>query len=266
MSRPTPAHDMAARLFARAAGTFRAVVEVTEPGVLAGSAFVDPALAPAGSGTWTLLAAEGERLSAGQPVIEVIGTAAELGVAEDYVLGNLGFASGIATRARAIRAAAPQGLSIACGGWKKLPAAMKPMLRAGLAVAGILPRLVDGDFVYMGKNSVLMLGGVEAAVKAGLAVEHGPVALQVKSVEEALFAHAAGARIIMVDTGVVADLAHVDRALREAGLRGDVRLAFGGGARPEDLPAIAAAGADAVDLGRAILDAPLLDFRMRVTG
>lgn len=266
MTAGTGAPDIARQLFAGVAGRHRAVVETTQPGLIAGLGFVDPALAPASAGQWRLLVAEASAVEAGTALVEVIGEAHELGVAEDYVLGPIGFASGIATRAAQFRAAAPTGLSLACGGWKKLPAPLKPMLRAGLAAAGLLPRLVAGDFVYMSKNAVTLLGGVEHAIAAGLAVGHGPVAVQVKSVEEALAAYSAGARVIMVDTGRIDDLAAVNGALIRAGSRADVHLAFGGGVRLEDLPAVRAAGADAADIGRAILDAPLLDLRMRVTG
>jgi nicotinate-nucleotide pyrophosphorylase (carboxylating) len=74
----------------------------------------------------------------------------------------------------------------------------------------------------------------------------------------------AGAGVIMVDTADLADHADVHTALTRLGLRQSIRLAFGGGVRLQDLGPAAAAGADAVDVGRAILDAPLLDLRMRV--
>ena len=262
-TQPQPAaHDLAARLFAGVDGCFEAVVEATEPGLLAGTGFLDPAKAPAPAGEWQLLVEEGSPVESGQPLIKVRGTATELGVAEDYILGSLGFASGIARRASAIRAIAPPGLAIACGGWKKLPPALKPLLRVGLAVAGVLPRLVEGDFVYLGKNSVTLLGGVQSAIAAGLAATHGPVAIQVKTLNEALHAANCGAGIIMVDTGDLADLREIASVLADRGLR----IAFAGGVRVEDLGAVHDAGAQTVDMGRAILDAPLLDLRMRVTG
>jgi nicotinate-nucleotide pyrophosphorylase (carboxylating) len=264
MTAKAKAADIAQMLFRDVKGLHRAVVETTETGRVAGLGFVDPALAPAEAGKWRVLVNEGAEVGPGAALVEIIGKAHELGIAEDYVLGPIGFASGIATRAAAFRAAAPEGLSLACGGWKKLPAPLKPMLRAGLAAAGLLPRLVEGDFVYMSKNAVTLLGGVQAAIASGLRVGHGPVAVQVKSVDEAMFAYGAGGRIIMVDTGIVADLAAVNKALTEAGQRNDVHLAFGGGVRLEDLRAVRAAGADAADIGRAILDAPLLDLRLRV--
>lgn len=263
---PSAAADIAGSLLGGATGQYRALVEACEPGIVAGTAFIDPAASLGSAGSWRLLVAEGDAVDAGQPLVELIGEAPCLGIAEDHVLGPLGFACGIATRARMFRDAAPAGLSIACGGWKKLPLALKPLLRAGLGVAGILPRLVDGDFVYVGKNAVIMLGGVDAAIKAGIAVQHGPVAVQVKSVEEAITAVQTGAGIIMVDTADLADLAAVHAELKRQDLRSGVRLAFGGGVRLEDLQPAAQAGAEAVDVGRAILDAPLLDLRMRVIG
>ena len=264
MNAAPAAADIAGSLLSGATGLYQAVVEACEPGIIAGTGFVDPEASLGANGSWRLLVEEGDAIEAGQPLIELIGTAAQLGVAEDHILGPLGFASGIATRAKMFRDAAPVGLSIACGGWKKLPLALKPLLRAGLAVARILPRLVEGDFVYVGKNAVIMLGGVDQAIKAGLAVSHGPVAVQVKSVDEAVSAVRTGAGIIMVDTADLADLADVDAELKRLGLRQAVRLAFGGGVRLMDLVPAANAGADAVDVGRAILDAPLLDLRMRV--
>ena len=264
MTKTPAAAGIAGRLLGGATGLYRAVVEACEPGIIAGTQFVDPTDMLGEGGSWRLLVAEGASVTAGQPLIELIARATHLGVAEDYVLGPLGFASGIATRAKSFREAAPQGLSIACGGWKKLPLALKPLLRAGLAVSGILPRLVDGDFVYVGKNAVIMLGGVGQAIAAGVAVGHGPVAVQVKSVEEAVSAVRTGAGIIMVDTAELADLADVHRELTRLDLRSKVRLAFGGGVRLQDLGPAAEAGADAVDVGRAILDAPLLDLRLRV--
>jgi nicotinate-nucleotide pyrophosphorylase (carboxylating) len=170
----------------------------------------------------------------------------------------------LARRAVELREAAPLGLHIACGGWKKLPAAMKPVLRAALGVAGIGHRLVDGDFVYIDKNVVRLHAGIAPAVRAGIALHHGPVAVQVTDPEQALAAVAAGCGVVMVDTGTIDDLVEVDAALRIAGTRQRVLVAFGGGVTGETLEPAWRAGADIVDIGRSILDAPLWDLRVQV--
>ncbi|MGE0385599.1 MAG: nicotinate-nucleotide diphosphorylase [Gammaproteobacteria bacterium] len=255
---------LSARLLEAVPGTHVARVSATEPGLIAGLGRVEAALAQFPPAAWRLLARDGDAVEAGTPLVEISGSASDLAVAEDYVLGPIGFASGIATRAAQFVRTAPPGLRLACGGWKKLPAALKPLLRDGLAVAGVLPRIVDGDFLYVGKNSVRLLGGVEPAIAAGRALCCGPVSIQVRDEAEALAAVRAGAGIVMVDTGRVEDLARVQAALVGAGVRDAITLAFAGGVRLQDLPAVRAAGADTADIGRAILDAPILDLRFEV--
>lgn len=248
------------------AGRHRAFVVAAEPGVMAGGALLRSADAPDPAGVWTVLRAEGEHVGEGEQLVEVTGSAWEIAVAGDHVLGSLGVAGGLARRALDLRDAAPAGLGIACGAWKKWPAAMKPVLRAALDVAGITHRLVDGEFVYIDKNIVRLLGGVEPAVRRGVELGHGAVAVQVDGVDEALAAVTAGCGIVMVDTGSVADLAEVHDALQRQGMRNLVRLAFGGGVTSETLSLARDAGADIVDIGRSILDAPLWDLRLEVTG
>jgi nicotinate-nucleotide pyrophosphorylase (carboxylating) len=250
-----------AELVAGLTGHYQAVVTPTEPGLVAGTALVTPpSTDPAGR--WEVIAVDGESADPGQPLVFIEGTAWELSVAEDHVLGVLGFAGGIARRGAEIKAAAPDGLRIVCGGWKKLPPQLKPVLRAGLDVAGLSHRLLDGDFVYVAKNQVTMLGGVTAAVTAARALHNGPVSVQIVDVEEAVKAVDAGAAVVMVDTGRLADLEAVSSALQVRGV--DVQVAFAGGVNLEHLQRIADFGAGIVDIGRAVLDAPLWDLHMEV--
>lgn len=255
---------MSACLYGTTPGRHRAVVEATEVGILAGMGLLTTDGLSAPSGHWQIVAHDGASLVPGTLLVEVTGSAVEMVVAEDHILGPLGYASGVATRAARFRSACPDGLSLACGGWKKLPNAMKPLLRAGIATAGILPRLLPGEFVYVGKNGVRLLGGVDEAVARARALNHGPVSIQVATASEAMVAVNAGAGVIMVDTGRVDDLDQINQALISAGVRHQITLAFGGGVRLEQLADIRDAGAETVDIGRAILDAPLLDLRFRV--
>jgi nicotinate-nucleotide pyrophosphorylase (carboxylating) len=252
------------RLLAAVDGNRLGVVSATEPGVIAGLELLDPGIAEGDAGSWTLRVGEGAAVDPGQPIVEVCGSAAELAVAEDYVLGLIGWASGVATRCRQIVARAPDGLRVVCGGWKKLPAPLKPLLRAGLAAGGVGPRLLDGRFLYIDKNAVRLLGGAAEAVAAGRALEHGPVAVQARSAEAAVAAARDGAGVVMVDSASLEVLREVQRALEREGIRDRVVLAFGGGVQPTRLAEVAAVGAEVVDIGREILDAPLLDLRFDV--
>lgn len=261
---PAVYRQLTRELLAEVDGQFRGLVSATEAGIVAGLALLDDAASGRDIGAWRRLVAEGSTVGAGQPLVEITGTAGEIAAAENVILGPLGYAGGIAARCREIRDACPPGLRVACGGWKKLPVALKPLLRAGLDAGGVTPRLVEGDFVYVDKNTARMLGGVTAAAVAGVGLDHGSVAVQVASAEEALAAVAAGARIIMDDTGSVEVLREVADALSCNGLRDVVTLAFAGGVHLDDLAAVRSAGADVVDLGRAILDAPLWDLHLEV--
>ena len=56
----------------------------------------------------------------------------------------------------------------------------------------------------------------------------------------------------------------VDLVLREQGLRRKVKIAFGGNIKIEDLKKFREFPFDIVDIGKAIVDAPLLDMRMDI--
>lgn len=265
MTAAAPPRALTDEMLATVTGTRRAVISATEPGVVAGLAELRSLTASGKLGHFDILCADGDLASAGSSIAEIAGTAAQLAAAENAVLGPLGFAGGIARRCRDIVADCPEGLRVVCGGWKKLPAALKPALRAGLSAGGVGPRLVDGDFVYVDKNVVTLLGGIAPATGAALRLAHGPVAVQVTSPDEAAEAVDAGACIVMDDTGEPDTLSQIDRMLRERGVRDQVTLAFGGGVRPNALADVRRCGADVVDLGRAILDAPLWDVHLVVT-
>jgi len=251
-------------LLAGVSGEHHAVVCSTEPGVVAGAGLLSTPDVGEPMGTWTLLRRDGDHVEPGEPIVAVDGNATELALAEDHVLGVIGMASGIAHRALEIKAAAPVDLAVVCGSWKKLPAAIKPVLRAGLEVAGVGHRMLPDDFVYVGKNLVELLGGIEAAVAEAISLSNGPVAIQVTSAADGLLAAQAGAGVVMVDTGSLADLAATHETLLAHGVRDDVYLAFGGGVTANDLSEVAARGADIVDIGRAIVDAPIWDLRMTI--
>lgn len=246
-------------------GLCHAVVSAAEPGIVAGLDALSELVAEGQFGRFSAMQGNGDDVAAHTPIAQFTGTATQLAAAEDTVLGPLGYAGGIARRCRQIRASAPPGLRLVCGGWKKLPAPLKPLLREGLAVGGIAPRLVDDDFVYLDKNVVILSGGVKPAVSTARRLCGGRVAVQVTTVDEAITAVHAGAAIVMDDTGDVASLQRIDQALRERGMRERITLAFAGGVRADDLRLARRHGAEVVDLGRAILDAPLWDVRMVVT-
>lgn len=244
-------------------GRFTARVVATEPGVVAGVSLLEqPVDDP--SGSWQITCADGDALEPGDVLMLLTGTAWELAVAEDHAMGVLGLAGGLARQAVAVRSAAPVGLRLVCGPWKKWPATLKPLLRAALSVADVGHRLLENEFVYVPKNHVRMLGGIGLAIERARTLDHGPVAIQVMNSDEALAAASAEAQVIMLDDGGIDELSRTHHRLLQSGLRERVQLAFGGRARAVDLADLQSAGAEIVDLGREILNAPLWDLRMTV--
>lgn len=214
---------------------------------------------------------DGEQVSAQQVVAVITGTPKQLAVAEEYVVGFLAKPSGLATAARqAVEAAGPD-INIVCGAWKKMPHEIKYIVREAVAAGGALFRITDQPFLYLDKNFIRMLGGVEATLKAVDGITDKVKAIQIKGESgdigaEALAAVTWGAGILMVDTGRQEDVAVVNKVLAAAGCRDKVKLAFAKGVKIEDIVTLQGHGIDILDIGAAILDAPLLDMKLEVQG
>ena len=83
-------------------------------------------------------------------------------------------------------------------------------------------------------------------------------------VEEAREAVEFGADILHIDTGNTGDVDCVVRELVRLGLRNRVCIAFSGSIRLEDVDELRSMDVDILDIGRQIVDAPLLDMRLEV--
>jgi len=211
--------------------------------------------------------AEGKPVQPGDEVLRVSGSPIQIAMAEERLVGLIAKPSGIATAASRFVDRAGGRLQIVSGAWKKLPFSQKDMIRSAITAGGAAPRIADWPFAYLDKNFVTMLGGVQGALNAVAA--HQELAdyqriIQIADVEDACAAARGGAHIVFVDTGRIDDVNTVSRALRATGLRDRVRLAFGGGVQLTDIDRLRELDVDIVDIGRAIVDAPLLDMTFRV--
>ncbi|TGE34804.1 nicotinate-nucleotide pyrophosphorylase [Desulfosporosinus fructosivorans] len=217
------------------------------------------------------VAQEGSLLVPGSAVFAARGDAEMVTRAEETLMGAIGKPSGVATAtADMVKKASP--VKVVCGAWKKINQATKGELRQAVISSGAGLRMSEQPFVYLDKNYIRMFGGVATAVgRAKLFDPDRLVVAQLRGetqgiVEEARSAVQAGAGILMVDTGNLEDLKAVMTAAIADGWRKSVHLAFAGGVSTEELNNIVAIGPDIIDVGRAILDAPLLDFSLDVEG
>jgi nicotinate-nucleotide pyrophosphorylase (carboxylating) len=215
--------------------------------------------------------AEGTVLEPGTCILRGKGRAEEVIRAEEALLGVIGKSSGVATAASAFVRRAGERLRIVCGAWKKIAPELRAGLRRAVATGGVAARITDLPFVYLDKNYVHLLGGIGSAIIRARAYEPGRlISVQIRgeyqSIQlEAAAAVAAGAVFLMVDTGNLRDLDATVKAAKDEGWRDRVRIAFAGGVTLDELDAVIDVGADIVDVGRAIIDAPLLDLSLDTT-
>ncbi len=205
-------------------------------------------------------------------VIAVVeGNAKQIALAEEELIGWISKASGIATAAGRAKRAAGRKLRVVSGAWKKMPLPIKELIRQAVVDGGINYRISEKPFIYLDKNFLKMLGGVEKALRSVDRLKDFVRVIQIKSkgkelLKEATLAAQMGAHIIMIDTGREDDINKVDLVLRKRRLRHRVKIAFGGEIRLEDLRDLRRAPLEIVDIGKAIVDALLLDMKMDVLG
>ncbi|MGO9570868.1 MAG: nicotinate-nucleotide diphosphorylase [Desulfomonilaceae bacterium] len=261
--------DIRAYLFQPLVGaSFVAEMTAAEPGLLAGT---ELARIRGDELEFQLesLASDGTPVSAGSRVLRLIGSAEEIAQGEEELLACVGKASGVATASARMVAKASGRARIVCGAWKKVAPELRKALRHAIAVGGAGIRLVDKPFVYLDKNFVRMFGSITNVVERARGIDGRTVAVQIRGdtdliTKEACAAFKAGAEVLMVDTGTMADLRSVVEVASREGFRERVKIAFAGGVTSSSLDQVIAAGADIVDVGRSVIDAPLLDFRFDV--
>lgn len=250
--------------------TVEARIEAAESGVLAG---LDEAVERGRELGLTVVrfACEGDDVGPGDVLLALAGPARTITIAEETLIGLIAKPSGIATATRRLVEEAAGRIQIVGGAWKKAHPDSKSAVRRAVAVGGATGRMAEHPMIYLDKNYVRMLGGLHAALEA---VAHLPSHRKVVQLmgeeapleEETRLAVELGATTVFVDTGVPTDLKPVVETLGRLGARDRVRVAFAGGVRPGDLDALVRLGADALCIGRSIVDAPLVDLRLTVWG
>lgn len=215
------------------------------------------------------LLAEGTSISKGDEIGRLSGTPKQVAVAEERLIGLMAKPSGIATAARRFVEKAGKRPEIVSGAWKKMPGSEKEMIRRAIITGGARCRICQEPFIFLDKNYVRMLGGVSESLRAVADLNGHLRVVQLKGFYgdialEACEAAKHGADIIFIDSGNHDDLKRVGKKLRQSGLRDRVKIAFGSGIRLEDIESLKSMDVDILDIGREIVDAPLLDMRLEV--
>jgi nicotinate-nucleotide pyrophosphorylase (carboxylating) len=212
----------------------------------------------------------GTRVRPGEIIARLEGSAKQLASGEDELIGWIAKASGIATAAWRAKKAAGRDLKVVCGAWKKMPLPIKDLVRQAISDGGVPYRIAEIPFLYLDKNYVKVLGGVGKTLQSVKGLKEYTLVIQLKGMgqdllREAVLAAKGGADIIMIDTGRKEDIVNIDSRLRAKRLRARVKIAFAGNIGISDLKDLKKLPVEIIDIGQAVVDAPLLDMRMDIT-
>jgi len=261
--------DIRDEIFRGVAGrTVTVSIVADDGGIVAGTRAARQAAKELGLSIDSLLD-EGSPVSRGDEIGRFSGTPRQVAVAEERLIGLMAKPSGIATAARRFVEKAGRRPEIVSGAWKKMPGSDKEMIRSAIATGGARFRVSQEPFLFLDKNYVKMLGGVKESLRAVADLNGYLRVVQLKGLsrdiaDEAFEAVEHGADIVFIDNGSHDDLKQLGEKLRESGLRDSVKIAFGGGIQLEDIEELKGMDVDILDIGRQIVDAPLLDMRLEV--
>lgn len=214
-------------------------------------------------------AADGDDANVETPILSMRGSAKAIAMAEDCVPGAIAKPSGISRAMRRAQQLAGSRVRVVSGAAKKMPEEVKEQIRRAVHRGGGSGRISDKPFLYLDKNYVRIFGSVRKTLEAVAPMQSYVRAIQLRGLVEdiATEARAAlnfGAEILMVDSGRLEDLDLVSQLVCAAGKRERTTIAFAGDIAMEDIPEVATHDVDILDIGRAILDAPIVDIKFDV--
>lgn len=247
---------------------FRAVLTPERDGCLSGVSEAEKLAEEIGV-KLTFFSKEGDNISKGVPIGEVIATPKKIAMSEEKIIGALAKFSGIATAARKAVDLAKGRIRIVSGSWKKMPPAIKDGVRRAIVSGGASFRITDKPMIYLDKNYISMLVSIPAALATVKDYTDFVKVIQIKGKqlpveEETAQALENGCGILMVDTGNLDDLVRCSETAKKLGKRGEVQIAFAGGIKLDKIDELAGYDIDIVCIGKEIVDAPLLDIRLDV--
>ena len=262
-------YDLRDTIFAAVAGcSFVADVRVTTPGVICG---IERAAQKATDLGCEVLhaAADGDDVGIDAPILTIRGSAKAIAMAEDCVPGAIAKPSGISRAMRRAQALAGSRVRVVSGAAKKMPEEVKDQIRRAVHRGGGSGRISEKPFLYLDKNYVRIFGSVRRTLEAVAPMQGFVRAIQLRGLVEDIAAEARSAiemraEILMVDSGRLEDLDMVSSMVRESGRRGETVIAFAGDIAMDDVADVVTHDVDILDIGRAILDAPIVDIKFDV--
>ena len=253
--------DLTAGLIPAASLTTAGIL-VREPAVLCGLDWATEAFRqtdPSIHIEW--MAADGDRLSAGDSVCRLEGHARTLLTAERVALNFLQTLSATATRAQHyVDAVAGTGVRI-LDTRKTIPGLRLAQKYAVTCGGASNHRIGLFDAILIKENHIEAAGSISAALRAAHELAEVEVEIEVESLEQLSEALDAGARRVLLDNFSLEQLVAAVRANA-----GRARLEASGGIDLSSVRAIAETGVDDISVGELTKDVQAVDLSMRFSG
>jgi len=239
----------------------RAHIVTRNDAILCGAAWVETCfrrLDPTVNVRW--LAAEGDRIAAGQTLCLLSGSARALLTGERTALNFLQLLSGVATLTRRYVDAVAGTRAKILDTRKTLPGLRLAQKYAVLAGGGTNHRMGLYDAVLIKENHIAAAGGVAAAIKAALSAAPTGVWIQVEveTLDQLRIAIDAGAKLILLDNMNTAQMREA-----VAVTAGRAELEASGGITLDNVRNIAETGVDRISIGGLTKDVKAVDLSMR---
>lgn len=212
------------------------------------------------------LVKDGDRVTCGQIIVELIGSARNILMAERVVLNIMMRMSGIATETSKLVDAAKKinpNLRIACTR-KTTPGFRYFEKKAVILGGGDAHRFRLDDMVLIKDNHLSIVGNVTEAVKqARLKCSFSKkIEIEVENVDQALEAAGAGADIIMFDNMSPEEAKKTLELLEKKGLRDKVLIELSGGITPENIEKYMSLNVNIMSLGYIVHSIRALDLSL----
>ena len=239
-----------------------ATIITREAAVICGTAWVDAVFRQIDARVavhWQV--ADGDRVTANQPLFHLEGPARALLSGERSALNFLQTLSAVATRCRHF-ADLVEGTGVKLLDTRKTLPGLRLAQKYAVTCGGCHNHRIGlYDAFLIKENHIAACGGIAQAVTAAHGIAPGkPVEVEVESLEELQQALQAGADIIMLDELSLDDMRSAVRLTA-----GRARLEASGGINADTLRRIAETGVDYISLGTLTKDIKAVDLSMRLS-
>jgi nicotinate-nucleotide pyrophosphorylase (carboxylating) len=209
--------------------------------------------------------AEGSPLRSGTVVLELSGDLRRILAIERTLLNLLMHLSGVATEtAKVVRAVRKRRPDFRIRATRKTLPGLRDLEKAAVVHGGGEPNRRDLSDAVLLKSTHLALVPLALAVRRARARVRSIDLLQVevRSLDEARTAVAAGARRLLIDNRSPAAVARIVQGIRNERGGSGVEVEVSGGIGPRNVAAYARSGADAASLGRLTHSAVAVPFHL----